>query len=362
MENTVEIKYDDISIADEHLNGYDYDRCKNALWSIYNFFKKIKSDYISDSGRTDMIINNLYLIGRFASFQDGGLDSLVFAGNEKVNINGRLQKIKFGSPKVFPGELEKNGFLFSDFTYSNGDGQTKKHGTNEIEKFTLSYKGDNFKDVIFGLKLFADICAKFSSGSRAGVFFQNGDISIAFKDTDVEKKEKEHIDNMKSNVKSIKDMLSEERFNIVSDRDKAFMIAFDEAMNGLGYGFGGKTGVASKNEKYVFIYTKAGLKSNASFARFLIREDCIILRIYFNDIDEHRKYIENAPSHIKDAFAFNGGDCINCSSTCMKSRAYVIDGNQYRKCCHSIAHFNAPSVERLPDYMALLTEFYPNKK
>jgi len=205
----------------------------------------------------------------------------------------------------------------------------------------------------------------------------------------------------------MKELLKEERFDIISDDDKAFIIAFDEAMNGLGYDFGGKLGIASKNDKYVIIYTKTGTKSKTVFSRILIREGHIILRLYFMNIDNHRAYIENSPPyikhgfvlenlppHIKDKFWLKDGNCIvcsdackytnkyvfeghayakctnpakddvclSCANTCKMNKRYTIDGKQYAKCGHYPGHFAEPSVERLPDYMALLAEFYPAKK
>ena len=35
-----EIKFDDISVAEEYAVEYGYERCVNALWSIYNVLKK----------------------------------------------------------------------------------------------------------------------------------------------------------------------------------------------------------------------------------------------------------------------------------------------------------------------------------
>jgi len=374
MENTTEINYDafeDIVIADDHLNGYDYDRCKNALWSIHNVIGKIKSN--STPELVHATLYNLYLVGKLAAFKDSSMDALIFAEYEKVKICGRLQKVRFSS--TFKINIEKSGFVFSDFIFADGDEPVKNPSLNKVRQFTFSYNGDDFTDVIFGLKLFAEICDKYptwkhAGGSNAGIFFPNGDISIAFKGADMKKKEQEYIAGRK--IKMC-DMLLEDRFNIISGDAKAFILAFDEAMNGLGYDYGDRIGgnVDSPDRwdgKFQVVYTKTGAGTRAAvFARLYIWEDRMTLRLYFTDIDKHRAYIENAPAHIKNAFAFEGGDCRTasgeeaCGGGCQMMKVYTIDGQWYSKCCHSMAHFADPSVQKLPDYMALLAEFFPKK-
>ena len=39
--------------------------------------------------------------------------------------------------------------------------------------------------------------------------------------------------------KNLGELLAESRFNLISETDKSFIIAFDKAMNGIGYDFGG---------------------------------------------------------------------------------------------------------------------------
>jgi len=166
-----------------------------------------------------------------------------------------------------------------------------------------------------------------------------------------------------SKVKPIAQKLSEERFNIISNPDKAFIVAFDKWLESLGYDYGGGIGDGYGWGKYMIIYGKTGVKSRPCPARIYIKDDGKIqLRFFLKNIDKHRKYIENAPSYVKDGFAFDWGDCKNCVSTCKTMKIYTIDDRLYNKCCHSTVYFSDPTVEKLPDLMALYSEFNPVKK
>ena len=168
-----------------------------------------------------------------------------------------------------------------------------------------------------------------------------------------------------SNPKTLEEWLSEERFNIISESDKAFIIAFDKEFVALGYDYGsGYLGNANGWPKYGMItYGKTGTKSRPCPARIYSKDSGeIVLRLYLSNIDKHRQYIEGTPPYIKNAFAFKSGDCKKCMATCKSMKIYTIDGQLYDKCCHSIACFYNPSVEKLPDYMNLYSEFNPAKK
>jgi len=166
-----------------------------------------------------------------------------------------------------------------------------------------------------------------------------------------------------SEIKTMEQKLSEERFDIISNADKAFIVAFDKTFEDLGYDYGGGIGDGYGWGKYMIIYGKTSVKSRPCPARIYIKDTGEMqLRLFLKNIDKHRQYIENSPSYIKDGFAFEWGDCKNCMPTCKTMKIYTIDGRQYNKCCHSTAYFSSPSVERLPDYMSLYSEFNPAKK
>ena len=355
MENTVDIKYEDITLADEHLNGLDYDRCKNALWSIHNVIKKIKnnSPNIPKNGyhNVDSLIRTLGEIAISASYKDESMDSIVYSNPEFTGIVTHETASK--------KDLILNGFAFTDFVMPDGEKLKKNPNLNKVKQFTLSYVGDDYKDVIFGLKLFAEIGAKYvprkpeihNQRIHAGGFFQDADISIAFKNA-----------NMKENDKDHSFMLHEKRFDNISDDDKAFITAFDKEMEQFGYDYGGKIDTGHGWGRYQIRYGKTGVKNRPIAARIYIKDSGKIqLRLHLNKVDNHREHIENAPPHIKGSFVFTGGDCKSCGGICAPGKVYTIDGQQMQKCNHDVFYFNNPTLDKLPDYMRLMGKFYKKK-
>jgi len=163
--------------------------------------------------------------------------------------------------------------------------------------------------------------------------------------------------------KGMEDLLSEKRFDIISESDKAFILAFDKAINEFGYDCENQVGSGLTWGLFMIIYGKAGTKSRPCAARIYIKEDGeVILRFFLKQVDKHRQYIESASARIKDAFVFNDGDCTACSASCTQCKVYTVDGLEMRKCSHATFYFRRPTVDRLVDYMGLLAEFYPVKK
>jgi hypothetical protein len=160
--------------------------------------------------------------------------------------------------------------------------------------------------------------------------------------------------------------LNQEQFGFISSSDKGFMHAFDHEMTRLGYDFGDKIGGGYCWGRYMVIYTKSGAKSKKVFARIYIRDESIVLRLFFTAIDKHRKFIENAPSHIKDVFIGGHGNCQHCHNdkdgACRFRKIYTLDDRLMEKCNGVAFEFPNPSIQRIPDYISLFTEFYPGKK
>lgn len=161
--------------------------------------------------------------------------------------------------------------------------------------------------------------------------------------------------------KNMAGFLSERRFDMISEPDKAFILAFDGAMEKLGYGFGGSIGGGYVWGKHMIIYTKTGVKNKKVFARIYIKDEGIILRLFFDNINKHSSYIQNTPEYIKNVFTGDHGYC-SCNpkkENCRMRKTYTIDGKQIEKCSGVVFEFKNPTVERLPDYMQLLMKFYP---
>ena len=165
---------------------------------------------------------------------------------------------------------------------------------------------------------------------------------------------------------SLKNTLAESRFDFIAGVDKDFILAFDNEINKLGYDSGGNIGSGYCWGKYMIIYSRTGVKSKKIAARIYIREDSIVLRLFFNQIDSHRSYIENAPPHIKQVFTGEHGDCHRCKNdkngVCKFRKAYTLDGRSIEKCNGVVFEFRKPDLAKLQDYISLLSEFYPVRK
>ena len=177
---------------------------------------------------------------------------------------------------------------------------------------------------------------------------------------------KEALDeyNHPSDPKNVEEILSERRFDIIKEPDKAFIMAFDKEINELGYDFGGVIGSGfAAGCALMIIYGKTGTKSRPCAARIFIGENGITLRLYLNKIDAHRQCIENAPAYIKDVFTGDSESCTGCGFIGGKckykyTKTYTVDGRLINKCDAKAFIFSNPSVEKLSDYMSLLAEFY----
>ena len=164
--------------------------------------------------------------------------------------------------------------------------------------------------------------------------------------------------------KSMDEILLEKRFSILSDADKAFILAFDEGIGELGYDFGGGIGEGYVWGKLMIIYSKMGVKSKKVAARVFIREKGIVLRLFFTGVEKHTGYIEGAAEHIKAAFRSGYGDC-TCNpkkENCKMRKTYTFEGTSVEKCSGVVFEFHQPTIEKLDDYLGLLAEFYPVRK
>ena len=162
------------------------------------------------------------------------------------------------------------------------------------------------------------------------------------------------------------DILKEDRFDFLSAANHEFILAFDEEMNRLGYDFGDTIGDGFCWGRYMLIYRRSGVKSSKVYARVYLREADIVLRLFLSGIDQHHQFIEQAPAHIQQVFTGHFGDCQHCKNEkdgqCKFRKTYTIAGQLIEKCNGNTFWFHQPVIEKLPDYIALFTEFYPVKK
>jgi len=164
----------------------------------------------------------------------------------------------------------------------------------------------------------------------------------------------------------VNEILQEERFHFVSDEDKAFIVAFDDELTRIGYDCGDTIGNGYCWGKYMLIYTRTGARSKQVYARIYIRENGILLRLFLNGIDKHREFIEKAPAYIKEVFTGEQADCkydrVDENGGCRFRKSYTIDGRLIEKCNGITFEFYHPNLQKLNDYLALFSEFFPKKK
>ena len=166
-------------------------------------------------------------------------------------------------------------------------------------------------------------------------------------------------------LKSMAEILSEKRFDMLSKPDKDFIIAFDKEISKLGYDFGGGIGKGNLGSKYMIFYSKAGVKSKKAVARIFLWDNEIILKLIFDNVQKHSAYIEASPEHIKEVFVSERDDCRKCNpngEVCRMTKNYTLDGRQIQKCSECVFQFLEPNLDKLPDYINLLAEFYPARK
>jgi hypothetical protein len=170
-------------------------------------------------------------------------------------------------------------------------------------------------------------------------------------------------------------LLKEKRFDFVSIENKKFIVEFTKEMDSFGYDFGGEIGNGFCWGNYMVIYSQKNIKSKKIIARIYIRDEGVIiwggkenhfnngivLRLFFNDIEKHREYIENTPSYIKEPFIGENGVCKHCKKDCRCRKIYSINGKQFEKCSGSVFEFLNPKQDYIKDYMNILNEFYGKK-
>ena len=166
----------------------------------------------------------------------------------------------------------------------------------------------------------------------------------------------------------MKQILSEEKYNFISDNDKNFILAFDEEMKKIGYESTGIMPYACWG-KYMTGYTKSGIKTKKYVARFYYREDGIIFRMYFSQTDKRREYIENAPDYIQCAFINDIGICQHCNNNCKDEygncshrKTYTLHGITYEKCDGQVFYFEHHDTSMISEYIGLIREFYPVRR
>jgi len=318
-----------MKISTHFTQGHEEEKIINGLTKLPQLFSAIEGD-------TDRILSILFYISIFSRLE-----------NNKLHIDCQALAANYRRKSPSPAmkhlhALTNLGFTFDTLKFG---GEIKGMGKiHEISELIVSHED---ADVVTALKIFAIAC-----GINGRDIFMALDFNIL--STDGQKPYKPSIE--KTTAK-IADILREERFSIISDKDKEFIIAFDEKINELGYDFGGEIGGKHLWGKFNIRYGKTGTKGRTCPARFYIDDNgAIALRLFLNKVDTHRRYIENSPPHIKSVFTTPDGDCQSCNTMCAPGKTYTIDGKIYQKCNHSTFYFHSPSIENIADYVGLLAK------
>lgn len=155
---------------------------------------------------------------------------------------------------------------------------------------------------------------------------------------------------------------------VLSAEERSFILAFDEAIQHEGYTSDGIQPYVCWG-KYVISYYRKGVKTKRYVARFYLRSDGLLFRMYFSDIDTHAGVIERLPEEIKATFFSEYGRCKHCDSKsnksqgkCMHRKTYSLEGRRLEMCDGLVFLFPNHSVEAVPQYIDLLRLFYPPKK
>lgn len=165
----------------------------------------------------------------------------------------------------------------------------------------------------------------------------------------------------------MKALLKEEAYDFVGAGDKEFIAAFDAEMERLGYTCNRTIRDGYCWGRSMIVYTKAGVKSKKSFARIYMREDGVVLRMYFSGVDKRRQAVEQASARIRQAFTDDYGACGHCHNmkrdgSCGHRKSYTLGGERYEFCDGFAFCFFSPDLATLPEYIRLFLAFYPEKK
>lgn len=157
--------------------------------------------------------------------------------------------------------------------------------------------------------------------------------------------------------------MAEKQFDFLKEKDKLFIIDFTKKLEELGYTYGGEIGSGFCWGRYMLIFRKTNVKSKNVAARIYMKEDGIVLRLFFNTVSKLAVYISGLLSYIKTVFTGDYGNCKHCKGDiCKFCKEYEIGGMGYEKCNGTTFEFREPKREDIPDYIELFQEFYPGYK
>jgi len=337
-----------LTIKDEYALGYEQSKIIAGLQKLTALFSEIGEIVtpVENDLNYKRMTALIFYMGLLSDFKDCALH---------VDCKTLAKRYRMNSPS--PGMADINflpevGFKIDALRF-NEKLTGKNARISDLAELTVSHED---MEILIAIKVFTAACT-------FGGYDYFSQLDFRLLAVDAPKPYKPPADDITPKIQ-MKDVINEDRFNIINEADKKFILAFDAAMLDCGWGL--ETNGLYKGYlwgRFMFIYYKLGVKAKKVAARIYIRENGIILRLYFSNIDKRRAYIENAPSHIKGVFTGAHGDCGHCGDndhggSCQHRKTYTIDGKVYEKCDGAVFEFWQPSMQKLPDYMAILDEFY----
>ena len=311
MKSFNKITREDISIAGEHLGDYDYSRCVESLWNVYNLIQDARK---VDEFGISLPLSVLSKVAHNASFADESGTSLIYTSEGEVKFHNDG---KFGHQYG----MEQFGFVFSDIETKTKKNPTVKPNMNSVTRLILTHDGQKYKDVIYGLKFFADVCAKYETKNRVSMFtiFAQGDVQVASQMwIDYHEKYKNH-DAKKESFEECCDRLF---FDQVLKNGMAKLYEIFLKLKMKPSGEGGKYTCSYKGNKVMYfnIYDRNSVTLDMSFSTD-------------NSAEELREFFASLPEDLKAEFALNTIRRHGCPGlACSKAYELEYSGVKYVHC------------------------------
>ena len=162
-------------------------------------------------------------------------------------------------------------------------------------------------------------------------------------------------------------LLNKPEYQYIGELNRDVIIRFNNEMEKLGYTCNNTIVPGFCWGNHMIIYTKANVKSKKSYARIYLKDNELIVRMYFSDVNSKKEVIEESPEYIKDAFTGEYGYCKFCHNmkddgSCSHRKSYQIDNKDYHFCDGYAFWFFNPTIDKIPEYIKLFMTFYPQKK
>ena len=315
------LEYNDITIKDDYTGEYPHERCKAGLWSIHNVIKKIIAKC-----QEQRVLECLCYIGVHARFENDNMDMLIFSGKSHKGYKRGLPAAKY----LF--ELEKYGFKFDNVITVKPNTPLNKLAVKDIMQLNLSYTCDDFSDVIFGLKLFCNICA-----TQNGIPFLTGDIRTAFE-----------------GAPKLYAPPVDEVFSFLNDELQRAAYEIHDKLEAIGCKY--------NLEREFALHYQHPKKKGTIFAVIYAEEQIhfwptdkkpqLVFRLVLRNIGKYVGYLDQCTEMVRQDL-LNSIPCSKCSKNC-GGIVFIYQNKTHIKCPQGVAWFLDFSEKSVENYMNLI--------